>query len=243
MCVPPNPDSVLPDRKEFDTQIAKVIEYWPLYRTFEFSGDMRVAESNQHRSWFNLDLPNWFMMDCSQCKFRQPHDARIYIVEEVREKAPSFQVVIYFCRACRSEKRYWLEVACTAKSVKIIKVGQRPALELTPSEIIASVMSESDLQLYRRALTCRNSNFGIAAVAYLRRIVENQTNFLIDLIADRMREEEPGSELLAKVEEVKNAYGFAKKMEFAKELLPKSVLIGGQNPVAHLHALTSGLSP
>jgi len=33
--------------------------------------------------------------------------------------------------------------------------------------------------------------------------------------------------------------GFSEKIDFAVELLPKSVRLGGQNPIIQLHALTS----
>lgn len=100
-------------------------------------------------------------------------------------------------------------------------------------------MKDGDLKLYRQALTCRHSNFGIAAVAYLRRIVENRTNYLVDVIAEQVAASEPDSPLLARVEEVKRDRRFSEKIEFAAAMLPASVRRGGQNPVAILHDLTS----
>jgi hypothetical protein len=38
--------------------------------------------------------------------------------------------------------------------------------------------------LYRNALICRNRGMGLAAVAYMRRLVEDKTNELISVAAD-----------------------------------------------------------
>ena len=72
----------------------------------------------------------------------------------------------YQCRACRTGKYYWLLLTFGESGGTVIKTGQHPALELNPLPIIAAGMEKDDLRLYRQALTCRHSNFGIAAVAY-----------------------------------------------------------------------------
>ena len=151
-----------------------------------------------------------------------------------------FVKVVYVCRNCgKAKATYFLLPVLQDGGGLIMKIGQYPALELEPPPLVAAGMEKGDLAMYRHALTCRHSNFGIAAVAYLRRIVENRTNFLIDLIATRQREEDPTSPLLSQVEEIKSDKRFSEKIDFAAELLPKSVRLGGQNPISLLHNLTS----
>ena len=62
---------------------------------------------------------------------------------------------------------------------------------------------------------------------------------MIDLIAKRLESEDPGSALLAHVGEVKDSYAFSRKIDFAADMLPKSLRPGGHNPINALHGLTS----
>ncbi len=228
-------ESLTPE--EFQEHVAQLIVYWPLYRKYEYTGDRRKQKAHFSPPVYELELPKAVQIDCPRCVHRQPWDLR----SPQHGKAENgFSEITYACRACRLRKDYWLWLAFDEKGGSITKTGQYPPLELDPPPLVAAGMGKGDLSLYRRALTCRHSNFGIAAVAYLRRIVENRTNFLIDLIATRQHEEDPTSPLLEKVEEIKNDKRFSEKIEFAADLLPKSVRLGGQNPISLLHDLTSG---
>jgi hypothetical protein len=177
------------------------------------------------------------MMYCPGCKHTQPWQIRS---PKGAEAYAGFVDVQYRCRACALYwQTYWISIVFNSSGGDLMKAGQYPALEREPPELVAAGMNKTDLRFYRHALTCRNSNFGIGAVAYLRRIVEDRTNFLIDLVADRAREEDPTSILLQRVEEVKKDKRFSEKIEFAANLLPKSVRLGGHNPIGLLHDLTS----
>ena len=221
---------------DFQRNVVQLIVHWPLYRKYEFTGDRREAKPNFSPPVYQVHLPKAILMDCNRCLHRQPWD----VVSPHEGRADKgFEEVRYKCRACHFEKRYWLLLEFDQKGGSIIKTGQYPPLELEPPSLVAAGMEKADLALYRRALTCRHSNFGIAAVAYLRRIVENRTTFLIDLIATRLQEEDPTSPLLLRVEEVKKDKRFSERIEFAAELLPKSIRPGGQNPISTLHVLTS----
>ncbi len=222
--------------EEFLENVARLIVQWPLYRKYEFTGDFRKIKPHSSPPIYQLELPTVIPMDCARCVHRQPWDVS-YPHKGMADLG--FAVVGYFCRACRLKRNYWLCLTCDDTKGTIIKTGQYPPLELEPPPPVAAGMDKGDLALYRHALTCRNSNFGIAAVAYLRRIVENRTNFLIDLIAARLQEEDPSSPSLRGIEEIKEDRRFSEKIEFAAGLLPKSVRLGGQNPVTTLHELTS----
>ena len=122
---------------------------------------------------------------------------------------------------------------------KIMKVGQHPPLERSPTPELAALMTPEDKTLYRNALTCRNSNFGLGGVAYLRRVVENRMNDLIDLVVDTARALGDDSPALARAEELKADKRFTAKVEFATPLVPKTLVKGGHNPMAELHDLAS----
>jgi hypothetical protein len=75
-------------------------------------------------------------------------------------------------------------------------------------------------------------------VAYLRRLVENCINDLLDLVVEAAQSDDAVAPLLNEVEEVKTDRRFSEKIDFAAKLLPKN-LVKGANPIATLHDLTS----
>ena len=218
-------------------QLEQLIVHWPLYRKYEVGGHFLHKDVGQSPPKVYIQLPQEIRMDCEACCHKQPWD--IHSPHRGQAAADMLCNTRYDCRACHASKYYWLYMEFDDEGGIVTKVGQVPALELQPPPLIAAGMEKDDLRLYRHALTCRHSSFGIAAVAYLRRIVENRTNFLIDLIAARLQEEEPSSALLLQVEEIKIDRRYSRKIEFAADMLPKSVRVGGQNPVSALHDLTS----
>jgi len=72
----------------------------------------------------------------------------------------------------------------THKAVR--KVGQLPAPSISISPELVERLGTSAAH-YKNALICRNSNYGIGAMSYLRRVVDEQTDNLIDVMADLSR--------------------------------------------------------
>src|SRR5205823_3425555 len=93
---------------------------------------------------------------------------------------------------------------------------------------------------YRKALTCRNSNFGIGALAYLRRVVEDEMNRLLELTVDVAKTSSGlNAEKLSRMKQVRNNKRFDDKVEFAATILPPHLRPGGHNPFDILHDLPS----
>jgi hypothetical protein len=95
-----------------------------------------------------------------------------------------------------------------------------------------------DAVLLKKAIRARNFNFGLAAVAYLRRVVENQIDPLIDrILLDRKGSHE---KLRARIAKAKKDRGFRKRLELVGTILPTYLKPnGGQNPLVHLYRLAS----
>jgi hypothetical protein len=82
-----------------------------------------------------------------------------------------------------------------------------------------------------KALDYRNSNHGLAAVAYMRRIFENKTNDLLDLIAETLRAEGAPREILAEGEAVEKSVVYDDKLAVAEKVLPARLVREGSNPI------------
>jgi hypothetical protein len=122
-----------------------------------------------------------------------------------------------------------------------LKVGQYPPLEETIAPELEKrlAVNSDDLQFYRKALRCRNFNFGLAALSYLRRVVENRMNDLLDLIAELSESYGFAQNELEGLDQVKKSRIFDDKVTFAAKILPPNLRPNGENPVDLLHDLAS----
>lgn len=229
---------------ELLTPLAELIVEWPLYKTLRFEGNFStwIGEGNRVRCVYLPDeISKFCVFDyCRHVQLwaLQKPEVGMMMNVEFHDRRSEFVEVQYKCKNCGSLANCWFFFSFWRSDGWIEKVGQYPPLEREPSNVLAGALSDEDLGLYRHALTTRNSNFGIGAVAYLRRIVENRINDLLDLVAEAATADDPDSPLLKEVEAVKADRRFSEKIELAAKLLPKSLTRDG-NPVAMLHDLTS----
>jgi hypothetical protein len=118
------------------------------------------------------------------------------------------------------------------------KVGQVPPQEIAiPAELTDRLGFTAGH--YRKALLCREQNYGIAAMAYLRRVVDEQTDNLIEVMADLSRTYGVAEETITALLAAKNEGQYKTKLESAAELIPDAVKPGGVNPFGQLYKHTS----
>jgi hypothetical protein len=207
-------------------KLREILEGWPLYRDFVYlSAD-----------GMNI-LPRVISFHCPGCKKDQWWERQDYTTND----RAGFSGARYQCRNCHNQEIhfYFFWQGKQSTGYRFIKVGQyQPLEERIPTELEEQLKGD-DLEFYKRALRCRNFNFGIAALAYLRRVVENRMNDLLDLIAEAARQAGYGAEELGNLEEVKASRVFDDKVSYAAAILPPSLKPGGANPIDLLHDLAS----
>jgi hypothetical protein len=54
-----------------------------------------------------------------------------------------------------------------------MKVGQFPPLSIKPTNDLAKALGKGDADLYQKALINGNYSLGLGALAYFRRVIEN----------------------------------------------------------------------
>jgi hypothetical protein len=62
-----------------------------------------------------------------------------------------------------------------------MKIGQYPAPTVYVPKGLEANLGKDATALYRKALMVRNMGYGLAAVGYMRRVVEDKTNELIEV--------------------------------------------------------------
>ena len=125
---------------------------------------------------------------------------------------------------------------------KIVKVGQYPPLSITVSKPLAKGLGEDALSLYRKALISRNNGYGLAAAVYMRRVVEDKTNELIEVAAQLAESHNVDAETVAKIRasaslEVYTPY--EDKLKVAATVFPEQLKAGSVNPLKTLYGLVS----
>lgn len=226
--LPPNP-------------LAAFLADWPLYRTYKYLGNLWLQ--NQRRE-YSFSFPNTLRLYCleEECKTTQVWEKKSgpYLGGS-STVVDTFTGASFKCRNCqRSEVHYFLHFNVNEIRGEITKVGQWPPLGREPDPVVCSEWGRADVLLYRDAMTFRNANKGIAALPYLRRIIEKHIHDILDLLGDaNQRKPIPGFDQ-AKLASVRNSHRFSEKLDFAREYLPTDLTPSGSpNPIGTLYELIS----
>jgi hypothetical protein len=117
----------------------------------------------------------------------------------------------YTCRNCgRSRIFYYFIWQERGPHNVFFKVGQYPELEERVKESLGAALGAIDLKLYKNALRMRNFNLGLAAVAYMRRVVENRMGDMLEILYEGAVAHNASPELLKRHEGMKKEKRFKK---------------------------------
>jgi hypothetical protein len=220
-------------------ELKEALESWPLYRKIQYDNLEKVT-----------DLPPNLNLYCPKCQHVERWTRDIYrksprsaISTTIHHKI-GFGTVQYRCCNCPSNPSYvnyyfyWGKWG--ADESAFFKAGQWPAPDEGVSSALQERLDEDDLDFYKKAIRLRNHSLGLGALAYLRRVVENRINDMLDVLAEAAREHHFAAIELAKIETVKASHRFDDKIDYAAKLLPSHLRPEGKpNPIDKLHELTS----
>lgn len=231
---------IFDNAKDVATNLADLLANWPLYKAFSFT----ISNPNVAQMQSVYFFPEQIRQYCvnQECE-------TITIWETSRDPAIDLRgrnAKLFKCRHCKLSEvtfYYFWRGQGTYKGrdfpATFYKIGQYPELnELVPQELVKR-LDQSDLLLYRRSVTCRNQAMGLGAVSYLRRVVENKINVVLDELAEEATKYGFEVEQLKKLEEAKKSWRFSEKIKYASLILPPSLRPGGHNPIDQLHDLAS----
>jgi hypothetical protein len=196
---------------------ARFIEDWPLYRTW--SGQ-----------W---STPQTVSLECSLCgrETSWGTDGSDYV-----GNIGYFNLYVYTCHLCSQRKNYYVLYRVDKG---VMKIGQFPSQSINVPASIEQRLGGSAI-FYRRALTSRNQGFGLAAVAYFRRVIEDKTNELVDVVADSAESMGLSAEEVANIRAAKSEKRYEDKLKFAAQAIPSLMKPDGANPLQALYELLSG---
>ncbi|KJV05045.1 hypothetical protein [Methylocucumis oryzae] len=217
-----------------DKEIKSFLETAPLYTWAEFK------KPHVTRSSLWIEAIDSF---CEKCGMVRPfHDMRSrgggtgMAVKALSTGTSYFE---FTCVTCRKERHeYLIEQTVGDKTIKIQKYGQLPRKHLERDRTLQKFFSD-DSENYEKAIVCLSHGYGIAAFAYLRRIVENNTIKLIDLVLNDVQCSEPNSKMIELLSELRKESPMSDKIKIANEALPEYLKPDGLNPLGRLYQVLS----
>lgn len=148
----------------------------------------------------------------------------------------------YSCRDCGQwSKTFALivspEVAPDkSRTVNAMKLGEYPPFGSHLAKRLQALLSETDLELYRKGLRTEREGHGIGAAAYYRRVVEDQWKALVTKLRDAAEKLGTAEDKLRIFDEALAQQQFSAAVDLLKEAVPPKLLIlDGRNPLTLLH--------
>jgi len=179
-------------------------------------------------------LPTTIELHCNDCGKAQTFER----VDQVRGSGSDTgwcKVASYQCRNCKKRNQKYMYIW---QSKAFWKVGQYPELREFIDPKLDKALGDS-ASLYRKAVRSRSFGFGIGAVSYLRRIIEDRTDALMDLLKDERWEFWTAAER-QEYENARLTFQYSQKIEYAAEkILPSAAFVNGRDSFAALHDVTS----
>jgi len=123
---------------------------------------------------------------------------------------------------------------------KIQKFGQYPAQSIDVPKGLEKNLGPNAISLYKKGLINRNSGYGLGAVTYIRRVVEDKTDELIEVAARLAESHNVDAAIVKKIRDAATERTtYDQKLKIAATVLPDALIIDGVNPLAELYGLVS----
>jgi hypothetical protein len=233
-------------QQEFQKNFRELIETKPLYSTVD-------TVLPPGRIQFVLDVARVYCKNAN-CRMEQPFRPREYqswyhfndrnlrfsekqILRNYDLLMNGMYPLEIECQECKAETYYYF-VFVDVKNGRISKFGQIPHWEPKLDREVTKELG-AGYGFYSKALRNLAENYGIGACAYFRRMLEDYIGPLLRLLHEFKKEEGAGDEELQAINDVIASKNFSKKTEYAAQICPPALIIGGVNPLKELHDLLS----
>jgi hypothetical protein len=217
-----------------DLDIKNFLEDAPLYVWREFKRPM----ANRSSLWIK-EIDAY----CEKCETLRPFQdlssrgggSRI-AVEALKTGTSYFEFTCVSCRSARRE--YLVEQIVGDEAIQIQKYGERPRKSLSRDRALQRFLKD-DLDNYEKAIVCLSHEYGIAAFAYFRRVIENNINRLLDLVQEDAQSSAASADIIAALAELRKESPMSEKIKIANHALPEHLKPDGLNPLGRLYQVLS----
>lgn len=217
-----------------DELIKMFLEKEPLYTAVTFKlpkmnrSDLRIKEIEEY---------------CSDCKQSRPFQDMASrgggAGQAFRALSTGSSSYYFTCASCHNSKiTILVKQTITEKNISLMKYGEFPRKVLDRDPVLQKFFSE-DSDNFEKATVCLANGYGIAAFAYLRRIIENNINKLLDLLNEEINATDHDEKLLEAIIELRKETPMSEKIQIANNALPNYLVPDGLNPLGRLYQVLS----
>lgn len=145
----------------------------------------------------------------------------------------------FSCVSCRKAHReYLVEQVLDDENIRIQKYGELPRSKLVRNRVLQKFLKD-DLDNYEKAIVCLSHEYGVAAFAYFRRVVENNINSLLDLVQEDAQSSGSDKSILDALADLRKDTPMSEKIKIANLALPNYLKPDGLNPLGRLYQVLS----
>ena len=217
-----------------DKHIKEFFEEVPLYSWWEF----KKPRINRNSLWIKgIDA---FCETCEQIRPFQDMRSRGSGAGMPPQVLSTGQSYFQFsCVSCGKQRlEYLVDQAVGEETIKFQKYGELPRKHLERDRLLQKFFSD-DSDCYEKAVVCLSHGYGIAAFAYLRRIIENNIIKLIALLQEDVKTSEGNSIVMKALQELRENSPMSDKIRVANRALPVYLKPDGLNPLGKLYQVLS----
>lgn len=145
----------------------------------------------------------------------------------------------FSCVSCRKAHReYLVEQLLDDTTVQLQKYGELPRSRLPRNKLLQKFLAD-DLDNYEKAVICLSHEYGVAAFAYFRRVVEKNIGRLLDLVQEDANASGGDAVVLEALESLRHDSPMSEKIAVANLALPPHLKPDGLNPLGRLYSVLS----
>lgn len=218
-----------------DADIKVFLETAPLYAWREFKN----PQVNRSSLWIKeIDA---FCENCGQRRpFQDLRSSGSPMIGTARTALMTGTSHFQFsCVSCKTSHRiYLVEQILDNENIRIQKYGELPRMPLVRNHALQKFLKD-DLENYEKAIVCLSHEYGVAAFAYFRRVVENNINKLLDLVQEDAQSSAGDADTLNAINELRSDSHMSEKIKVANRTLPSHLKPDGLNPLGRLYQVLS----
>lgn len=217
-----------------DLDIKEFLESAPLYAWREF----KKPAINRSSLWISeIDA------FCEKCGQQRPfQDLRSrgggagMAVQALKTGTSYFEFTCVSCR--KSRRKFLVEQIVDEETIRFQKYGELPRKQLARDRVLQRFL-KNDLENYEKAIVCLSHEYGVAAFAYFRRVVENNINKLLDLVQEDAQSSSANTEVITALAALRKESPMSEKIKIANQALPEYLKPDGLNPLGRLYQVLS----
>ncbi len=131
-----------------------------------------------------------------------------------------------------------MEQVLDENNICLQKYGELPRSKIIRNQVLQNFLKD-DLDNYEKAIVCLSHEYGVAAFAYYRRVVENNINNLLDLVQEDTQSSGGDQATLDAIGELRKNTPMSEKIKIANFALPGHLKPEGLNPLGRLYQVLS----